>query len=976
MDDAAHSDRAGTREERRYLTLLFADFSHSTTLSELMEQEHYGALIARLRAIYQDGIERHRGVVERMQGDGVLASFGYSGAGEDAGRQAVLAALELHERVRAMPVVLPAGLAPSLHTGIHSGLVLVREGDLEIGKHELLGPVPNIASRLSSAAAAHEIMVSEETLGPARRFFVTSPPELLAVRGRADPLLVYKVDARASSAEAVTAAYRFGTDFLGRQAELTLLEGELDAAMKGGTRSVAVVAPAGQGKTRLVEQFLARALQRGCFVLRGYCESTLGAEPFQPFRHMLQALGRDNPSTKDIEWSLGRIAREQALVLFIDDWQWADDASRSVLASLRAQQDWPLLLVLCTRPDLEGAGPLPADQVITLPPLSEAEAAQLVSARFPGADPFVAEKICKAASGNPLFLEELCHSAARGEPERRPGRIHANAAWLSHLVQARVEELQAGQREFVQVAAVIGNVVPAWLLERLTGQRVDDAVLSELVQRDFLFTGERAGTLRFKHGITRDIIYESVGLHERQQLHLRIADALRHHSPGESRDDALEALALHYDLGGDAANAADYAEQAADKALSVSALDRARALYRVALAALDRLPQTPQVALRWVGIVQRLGRVCVFDPVRSELGLSLRGVELAQRHGDAGTVARARHWHSYISYAIGDTRAAIRHGEWVLAQARAAGDTKLLTHAVAALGEAHCAAANYQRALPLLDEAIAMKQQRRRGGGTDVGLAFSLVCRAWLLAERGQFGEAHRYFDSAAACVAGVTHEVGATVQGWRSAVLLWQGRWDDARAAAAESSRIAEATHSLAQLAIARAMAAYAEWMLLRRPQSMEAIVEVMEWLKPRDSRLYRSFYHGWLADGLVDLGRREEARAHAAQALQRGRQRDLLGLPMACRALARDAAVHCPERAERYLAWAMRAAKERGAAHEIAVTELCAAEVAWNKGQGAKAQALLEQASAGFIRMQMEWHLGAAAALRRRLDRATCSA
>ncbi|HEY0822864.1 MAG TPA: hypothetical protein VGD76_03675, partial [Ramlibacter sp.] len=329
----------------------------------------------------------------------------------------------------------------------------------------------------------------------------------------------------------------------------------------------------------------------------------------------------------------------------------------------------------------------------------------------------------------------------------------------------------------------------------------------------------------------------------------------------------------------------------------------------------------------------------------------------------------ARHWLGYISYAIGDARAAIRHGEAALAGARAAGDVKLAAHAVAALGEAHCAAANYERALPLLDQAIAVKRQHRSAGRTDAGLAFSLVCRACVLAERGEFGPAHLCFDEAAACVGGVVHEVGATVQGWRSAVLLGQGRWEEARAAAAASRQVAEATHSLAQLAIARAIDAYAEWMLLRRPDSMEAILEVMEWLRPRESRLYRSFYHGWLADGLVDLGRPAEGRAHALQAMQRARQRDLLGLPMACRALARDAAVRCPQHAERYLRWAMRAAQQRGAAHEVAVTQLCAAGIASGQGQGARALELLDEAAGAFARMHMDWHLAQAAALRPRL-------
>lgn len=957
MNHEADSEPMGAGAVRRYLTLLFADLSHSTELSEHMHAEDYAVLVAELRAICQDAIPRHGGMVVRQQGDGVLALFGYPAGREDTGRQAVHAALELHERVRSLAQPLPRGLKPSLHSGIHSGLVLLRKGDLELGRYELFGAVPNTAARLSSAAGPHEILVSEETLGPASRFFEMGPLTPLKVRGRTEPLPVFKVDARASAARNVGSGH-----FFGRQAEMARLVEALDAALRGGTRSVAVQGPPGVGKTRLVEQFLARGLQRGCTVLLGYCESTLGAEPMQPFRHMLQSLGTEQlPATPEgLAAPFLALARERPLLLFVDDWQWADDASHAVLSLLRTGAGGKLMVVLSAR-DGEAAVSLSADEVIPLQPLTPAEAQELVAARFPGGQPFAWKEICEAGSGNPLFLEELCHSAARGEPEHG-GRMHA--AWLSQLVQSRVQGLEPARAELVRVAAVIGNVAPVWLLELLTGQAVDGPMLRDLAQRDFVFPGERAETLRFKHGITRDIVYESVGLHARQQLHLRIAATLKEHNPGDA-----EALALHYDAGGDAVNAAHYAEAAGDKALSVSALDRARVQYTGALAALDRLEQTREVALRWVHIVQKLGRVCVFDPVRNEIVLALRAMELAQRHGDARTVARMRHWLGYMSYAIGDARAAIRHGGQALAEARAAGDHGLVGHAVAALGESLCAAADYERALPLLDQAIAVKRQHRSEGRAHVQLAFSLVCRAWLLAERGAFAEAHVCFEEAAS-VSGGMHEVGATVHGWRSAVLLWQGRWEEARASATLSGHIAETTHSLAQLAIARAMAAYAEWMLLRRPESIEAILRVMEWLKPREGRLYRSLYHGWLADGLADLGRPEEAREHVAQALLRARQRDLLGLPMAWRALARDAVLHAPERANHYLRRAMAASRRRNSAHEIAVTQLCGAEIAWGQGQAAQARSLADTAADAFAGMDMDWHLGRAEALRRLTD------
>ena len=975
MNNESHGELTGIELGRRYLTLLFADLSDSTELAEIIETEHYAAILDAVRKVYRDTTPRHGGMVVRVQGDGLLAMFGYPVTREDDGRGAVAAALEMHQRIRELRSQLPEGRTLRLHTGIHSGLVLMSGGDVELGRFELLGPVPNITSRLSDAAGPHEILVSEETLGPASRFFLTGPPHLLKVKGRAAPLLVYRVDARASLAESFVATSRQGpTVFVGRRAELALLERAMDNAIAGHTRSIAVVGPPGIGKTRLVEHFLGRVVQRGCAVLRGYCESELRAEPLQPFHHMLQSLAVEAPpnTPQGFDALFAQLAAQRPLLLFVDDWQWADDASHQVLAALRKSQDGRLLIVLSTRLIAATQGAVIADQTLALMPLSDAEATRAIEIRMPGLDPFVVEEICSHASGNPLFLEELCHSAARADSGRRMGRAQGSG-WLNRLVESRVQQLPAAQIELVRVAAVIGNVIPAWLLEAITGHRADGPLQLGLAEQDFIFPGEMSGTLRFKHGLTRDIIYESVGLHLRQELHLRIAEAIRQHTAIGSPGEALEALALHFDAGGDAVQAARFAEMAGDRALSASALDRARSLYRVALAALDRLPTSPEVALRWVAIVQRLGRVCVFDPVRSELSLYVRAVELAERYGDVATIARSRHWLGYISYGLGDCLIAIAHCERALIEAQAARDEKLTMQVVAALGEAHGATAQYDRALVFLDEAIAVKRLHRSGRHLNVGLAYSLVCRACVLGDRGLFAQAHECFEEAVSCIASASHEIGTTIHGLQGAVLLWQGRWEEARTAAQESGRIAEATRSLTQLSVARAMDAFAGWMLTRQPEFLQTIIDVTAWLEPRESALFRSLNHGWLAAGLIHAGRRDAARRYAAQALQRGRQRDLLGVAMSYRALARDAAAsRRPERVMHYLDMAMKTSRARDSAHEIAVTQLCAAEIAWCH-QGHRLNSQLDEATRAFERMSMPWHLAHATHLRASIDAAS---
>ena len=980
-----------------------------------MEAEHYAAMLAQVRRAYQQTILKHGGLVVRVQGDGLLATFGHPVAREDDGRRAVEAALELHQVVAQLQIELPPSVGGSLnlHTGIHSGLVLVEAGDIERGRFELLGPVPNIASKLSDEALAHEILVSEETLGPASHFFTTGEARRVTIKGRQAPISVYRIQARADVATRFEARARRGfAPFVGRQREVEALERCLADAMRGAPQFVAVSAAAGLGKTRLTEEFLRRAAQHDCQIQRGYCESYLSAEPLQPFLQMLRTLvgiqhGTSGTAAADaLDATLAAIdpalsahrgeylralslpgadtqraapeataaalsalfaslAARKPLVLFIDDWQWADDASKQALAAIHAIEQRAVLVLLATR----GAGlgemkPIDA-QTFELAPLTDTEAAETIAQLLPGADPFVAAEIGRYAGGNPLFIEELCHSAAHDE--RRIGRLYGGAAWLNQLVESRVERLPPAQAELVRTAAVIGNVIPAWLLERITGCAEDDPLVRGLAEHDFVFPGERVGTLRFKHGITRDVIYDSVGLHARMAMHLRIAVSLQEAGGAGAHEDAHEPLAYHFAAGGDATQAAHHAEMAGDKAVAASALDRAKTQYRAALAALDKLPASPKRVQRWTSIAQRLGLVCVFDAQRSDLPIFERAVVLAAETGDAATIARARYWLGYISYSLGEARAAVEHCELALTMAERIGDNPLAVQIRATLGQVHTAACNYDRALVLLDDAIAVKRRHHSGQRTALGLAFSLVCRGCVLGDRGEFAQALACFDEALACVVGVTHEIGATIHGWRSAVLLWQGRWPEARDAALDSARNAELTRSLFQLSIARAMSGYANWMLTHQPASLREIADATAWLDRGAGGLHRSLNYGWLADGLASLGRDAQARQYATQALLRARKRDLIGVAMAYRALARlAAAANDSEAASRYIALALKTARARDSAHEVAATQLCEADIALARGERSRGAALLDEAQPAFESMSMVWHAGEAQRLR----------
>lgn len=1015
-DGSTPSQASASGPQRRFVTMLFADLSGSTRLSSSMEAEHYAALLAQLSHAYWTVVARHGGMVVRIQGDGMLALFGHPDPVEDDGRRATEAALELHAVVRAMQIEPAAtAIGPlALHSGIHSGMVLVGEGDVVKGRLELTGVAPNVAALLSAAAQPDEVLVSSETLGPDSGLFIIGSRRMLSVDGAPASIEALSVVARGVADNRFEARAKRGlSPFVGRAESLGALAVALDEARSGRARALALVAAAGMGKTRLANQFLDRCQAGGITVLRGYCESYLGAEPLQPFQQILRALAPSLPGASGEDaadhaqaqitrhapgWAppaaflphalslnlpasakmeplpphavhlsfvslFAAMACQRPLVIFIDDWQWADDASHQLLDAVTTLQA-PLLVLLAARSASEQDMTLPqAVTAIELSPLTEDEAARTVKRWLPNAHPFLLREICSYAGGNPLFLEELCHRAASDAEVHPIVRVHGGEAWLNALISSRVARLPKAQIDLVRSAAVIGHTMPTWLFERVTGCSAGDPLVRALAEQDLIFPGEQGGTLRFKHGITRDVVYDGVGLRERTRLHLATAHALAARSSDMTTTgaEACEALAYHFDAAGEPQQAAAYAEAAGDRAVFASALDRAKSQYRAALGALNRIGPSPSVVKRWASIAQRLGLASVFDPSRDELPLFERTVELAQASGDAGAVARARYWLGYMHYALGDAPSALDHLGEARRNVLLADDIRLGVQIDATIGQALAAAGRYREALGLLDAAIAIKRRHRSGAGNAVGLTYSLACKGYALGDQGAFDAAQACFEEALNDTGCEQPEVTGSVRGWYGAVCIWQGRYDDALRLASEAWREGERVRSLHLMAMGRAVAACARWRLSGEPRALDDLREAVGWLSRRGNALFSSLNHGWLADALAASGDTLGARRHAAQALRRARQSDLLGASLACRTMCLEAArMGQMGKAERWLDAARHWAGVRESRREQAENTLCSAELAQARGRVGQVVPLLAEAEAAFAAMGMHTQQG----------------
>jgi hypothetical protein len=353
------------------------------------------------------------------------------------------------------------------------------------------------------------------------------------------------------------------------------------------------------------------------------------------------------------------------------------------------------------------------------------------------------------------------------------------------------------------------------------------------------------------------------------------------------------------------------------------------------------------------------------------VGIFERGLALARQCGSPEALARAEYWLGYLHYARGNARAAQPHCEAALALAQQQGDMRLVAQVLATLGQVLATTCDYDGALPLFDAAIDSKrQQSRPGSGIAVGSAYALACKGSVLGDRGRFDQADECFAEAMQLLGDGLHQVASSVRNWISAVWQWQGRWDEAAEMSDAALRVAECVKSRQLVAMSRALRGHALWMLHGHEEDVQAMRDATSWIEVRKGGLVTSLNHGHLVEANIALGRRDEARHHAARLFHRARQHDRLGEAIGCRALARAAAAERDfARAEHCLLRAEQAAAARGSAHERATNALCRATLALARGETPAARSLLDMASSGFNAMGMRWHLAQARELARQL-------
>jgi predicted ATPase/DNA-binding CsgD family transcriptional regulator len=439
---------------------------------------------------------------------------------------------------------------------------------------------------------------------------------------------------------------------IGRADELAELTAAFDEAAAGAASLAFLAGESGVGKSRLLHTFLDRARERGGCALGGECVE-LGRDelPYAPLVAALRGLLRERDPVLDglspaTRLGLGQLvpeldpdaagdadedrhrpfeallsllealAEDTPMILWLDDAQWADHATRGFLAFLGASlpDEVRLLTVIAYRSDQlhrrHPMRPLLAElgrgrrvRRLELDPFDRGEVATQLSDILGAApDSEVVERFFERSEGNPLFTEELLAAGSDGR-----GRLPST---LRDALLLRIERLPEAARGLLRILAVAGRlkhdhfVAVCGIDEDELAVGLREAVESQVVQvgRD-----DRYG---FRHALLREVIYDDLLPGERAELHLRLARVLEE-TLGEDDHLAIRAAAVahHFNAAGDQPEALRTAVAAARAVERGGTPGAAAALFDRALALWPRVEEPETLAgLEHVALLARAAR--------------------------------------------------------------------------------------------------------------------------------------------------------------------------------------------------------------------------------------------------------------------------------------------------------------------------------------------------------------------------------
>lgn len=610
-------------EQRKLVTVVFADLAASTPLGESRDPEDIRALYGRYFAALARQIRRYEGTIDKYVGDAVMAVFGAPMSHEDDAERAIRAGLGMQAAIASLndEISRTHDLRLALRVGIHTGeAVAGLLADEVQHAYTVVGDVVNTADRFQKACPPGEVTVSDATRRLALEAFVFEALPAVALKGKSAPVVPYRV-VRGRDDEVLPELGRM----IDAATERERLRAALGEVLQGRGGAIDVSGEPGVGKSRLVLEFR-RELSPGVQRLVARAASYQAATPYAVLADMLRTVFGIHASDDEtaarahlgegfaryhveldpeiLQLLLGvlgygkgttlaprlvrqllaatvrdlliRASDEGPIVIVLEDIQWLDAPTAALFAELVPDlAPNGCLLVTTSRPATRLAWQA---ERIELAPLAPSDARALASdLGGPEMANELIDRVLERTGGNPFFIEEVLRQF------RDTGRADVPAT-VQDVIEAHLDRLPAGPLAVVKTAAVIGRSFWLPLIKALvpSGTLTEDLALLE--QEGFLVrrTIRPELTYAFRQPLLQEVAYAVQLISARRAMHGRVAAAIE--SLYATRvDEFTDVLAYHWARSEDRAKALHWLVRAGDRARALFANAEALDAYRAAL---------------------------------------------------------------------------------------------------------------------------------------------------------------------------------------------------------------------------------------------------------------------------------------------------------------------------------------------------------------------------------------------------------
>ncbi|MEW6059312.1 MAG: tetratricopeptide repeat protein [Actinomycetota bacterium] len=756
---------APAAEERKVVSVVFVDLVGSTRLSALIDAERYRDVLAAYYQAVAEELESLRGRSVNVAGDAVVGVFGLPQVHDDDALRAIRAGLSIAARVEKVGGALALPVSLRCRVAVTTGPVAVGVEAAERGL--LSGAVVNAAARLQQATEPGTVIVGEVTRLLTQDAVEYGERKEVRAKGFDEALFGFPVVALAPRSSRRT------IPFVDRRRELRLLADTFERAVESRRgHMITLLGEPGIGKSRLADEFLA-GLPDGTKVLTGRASPFEEDVTFAPLAQILlqeiderpdappdrlqarleevvlaccpseetgpmivrlgYALGLGDESREERRYRAAEVrsglapflrglSQHGPVVLVFEDLHLAEEPLLELIEQLGRDPKGMRLLVLCVaRSELldrrPGWGGGVSDSLnLHLEPMSLEDATELALQASEGLDASTAELIARHAGGNPFFIVETTGMLLYGgvglspDAESLPGRLLPPT--VQAVIAERIDHLSPDVRDLLRKASVFArstfDLSELALIAEPSEQVLVTLEDEELLERD------QEGVWRFRHGLVRDVAYESLPKRERTRLHLLVAEALS----GDAESAARHPRSIAYHL-----------EQAARAALDLDPKDRS-----LAERAFRSLSHAGGLALE-ASDARAAADLC-------ERALAMAGARRAWGLPEAmalSNLGEARYWLGEFEGAAGPLTRALEIG---------ADDPGIRAHASRFLGDIELSIrGNPDRASELLDQALAAAREL----GDPWTLARTLLVAGWVPYWRDDLAAARAMFEEALA---------------------------------------------------------------------------------------------------------------------------------------------------------------------------------------------------------------------------------